>query len=107
MPAHPLRRLRRAKAKPHREIEGEAHAQRHRLAVQQRIAEAGLGLERMAEGVAEIEQRPLALLALVDGDHRGLGGAALEHRLAAAGRIAGDQPGALRLEPIEEAADRG
>ena len=58
---------------PRREAEGERHADRHRLAVQQPVGEAGLGLERVAEGVAEIEQRALAGLALVVGDDAGLG----------------------------------
>ena len=37
-----------------------------------RVAEPGLGFERMAEGVAEIEQRAVAVLALVAGDDLGL-----------------------------------
>ena len=47
-----------------------------RLAVQQPVGEAGRRLERVAEGVAEIEQRALAGLALVARDDRGLGAAA-------------------------------
>ena len=48
------------------------HSERHRLAVQQR--EAGLRLQRMAERMAEIEQRPPARrLALVLRDDRRLG----------------------------------
>ena len=91
MAAHARRRLRRTEAESRREIEGEPHADGHRLAMQQRVAEAALGLERMAEGVAEIEQRALAGLALVGGDDRGLGGAAAQHRLVPRVGVAGEQ----------------
>ena len=46
------------------------HAERDRLAVQQPVGEARRGLERVAEGMAEIEQRALAGLALVARDDR-------------------------------------
>ena len=55
---------------------GERHAEPDRLAVQQPVGEAGRRLERVAEGVAEIEQRAVAGLALVARDDRGLGAAA-------------------------------
>ncbi len=58
----------------------------------------------MAEGVAEIEQRALAVFALVGGDDRRLGGTAPAHRLLPHRRIAGDERGCLGLEPVEEAA---
>src|SRR5262245_10885561 len=45
-------------AAPGGEREGERHAERNGLAVQQSVGEAGRGLERMAEGGAESEQRP-------------------------------------------------
>ena len=60
-----LRRRPAQQAEPRRELEGQRHAERDRLAVQQPVGEAGRGLERMAEGVAEIEQRAVAGLALV------------------------------------------
>ena len=44
-------------AEPGRELEGEHHADRDRLAVEQAVGIAGGGLERVAEGVAEVEQR--------------------------------------------------
>ena len=40
-----------------REIEGEHAAERHRLAVQQPVGVARLRLERMAEGMTEVEPR--------------------------------------------------
>src|SRR5262249_14517110 len=61
---------RRNEPAPRRECEGEGHAERDRLAVQQTIGESGRGLERVTEGVAEIEQRALAGLALVAADDR-------------------------------------
>ena len=51
------------------------HADGDALAVEQAVGEAGRRLQRMAEGVAEIEQRALAGLALVARDDRGLGAA--------------------------------
>ena len=57
-----------------------------RLAVQQPVGEAGGRLERMAEGVAEIEQHAVAGLALVARDDRGLGAAA--HRDGVLARMA-------------------
>ena len=58
------------------ELERQRHAERHRFAVQQPVGEAAAGFERVAEGVAEIEQRALAALALVARDDAGLGAAA-------------------------------
>src|SRR5205085_12099891 len=37
------------------EAEGQYHAERHRLAMEERIREAGLRLQRVGDGVAEIE----------------------------------------------------
>ena len=45
------------------------------LAMEQPVGKTGRGLQRMAEGVAEIEQRALAGLALVARHDRGLGAA--------------------------------
>src|SRR5690606_15065006 len=64
---------RRAEAQAFREAEREAHADGHALAVQQARRVAGPGLERVAEGVAEIEERAVASLVLVARDDGGLG----------------------------------
>jgi hypothetical protein len=55
----------------------------------------------MAEGVAEIEQRPVPVLALVAHHHGGLGPAALRHRVVALG-AAGENPAPVPLAPAEE-----
>src|SRR5690349_24075285 len=73
MPAHARRDLGPAELELSREIECELHADGDSLAMQQRSAEARRRLERVAEGVAEIEQRAQSALALVGGDDRGLG----------------------------------
>ena len=57
MPLYPRRQPAVAVAESGREPESEAEADRHRLAVQDR-AIAALRLDRMAESMAEIEQRP-------------------------------------------------
>ena len=68
------------------------------LAVEQPIGEAGCGLQRMAEGVAEIEQRALAGLALVARHDRSLGAAGSGNRVLAR-RTAGKDAGMIGLEP--------
>ena len=60
-------------------------------------------LERVAEGVAEIEQRALALFGFVGDDDAGLGGAAGRDRLGA-GRTAGENLPPTGLEKLEEIA---
>ena len=52
--------------------ERQADADGDGLAVQQPVGEAGPGLQRVAEGVAEVEQHALARLGLVAGDDAGL-----------------------------------
>ena len=63
------------------------HAAADRLAVQP-VAVAGARLDRVAEGVAEVQQRAPALLALVLGDDRGLDLAGAAHRVRRARRVA-------------------
>ena len=53
------------------QVDGRAHAERHRLAVQEARV-AGFGFERVPEGVAEIEDAPQAAFALVGRNHFGL-----------------------------------
>ena len=65
------------------EFERADNAERDRLAVQQRVGEAGRGLEGMSEGVAEIEQRALAGLALVARHDAGLAAAGDRDRVLA------------------------
>ena len=91
----------RQQAAPRREFERERHAERDRLAVQQPAGEAGGRLERVPEGVAEIEQRPLAGLALVAADDRRLHAAAHRDGVLARGS-AGEHLLPVGLEPGEE-----
>ncbi len=63
----------------------------------------GEALERVAEGVAEIEQRALAALFLVGGDDARLGGAARRDRLQPR-RPAGEHRAPVAFEPSEEVA---
>ena len=94
----------RAQAEVAREAERAGHADRHALAVDQRLAVVmGEALERVAEGVAEIEQRALALLDLVGGDDARLGGAARRDRLQPR-RPAGEHRAPVAFEPGEEVA---
>ena len=85
------------------EAEGEGEADGDALAMDE---PGGIvsrdALERVAEGVAEIEQRAVAVLALVAHHHGGLGAAALRHGLVAL-RAAGEDALPVGLAPVEEA----
>ena len=76
-----------------------------RLAVEQAVGIAGGGFERMAEGVAEIEEGADAALALVGGDDRGLGAAGDGDGVLAL-RPAGGDRAPVGLEPGEEIGRR-
>ena len=69
------------------QVDGGAHAPSHRFAVEETRV-AGLGLERMAEGVAEIENAAEVAFALVARDHfafhpHGIGDDAVDRRVLA------------------------
>src|SRR3990172_7141094 len=67
MAAYPGRVLGRTEAEAGGEIESERDADGDGLAVQQRLAVAGFRLQRVAEGVAEVEQRAFAFFRFVVG----------------------------------------
>ena len=101
---HAHRVLPRAQAEFARKAERAGHADRHALAMDEaRAVVARQPLERVAEGVAEIEQRAFALLGLVGGDDARLGGAAPGDRLQTR-RAAGEHFAPVRLQPVEEIA---
>ena len=66
VPLHPMRILPRSKAQPNRKIEGERHAERHRFAMQQPVAEPGLGFKRMTEGMKRAARNRLKLADAAD-----------------------------------------
>ena len=70
---------RRVRFGDHPELRGQFRRQHHAdgnaFAVEQPVGKAGRGLQRVAESMAEIEQRAFAGLALVARDDRGLGAA--------------------------------
>src|SRR5450631_2811678 len=75
--------------------------ERHRLAMQQAAGEAGAGLQRVTEGVAEIEQRTLAGFALVARHDVGLAAAANRNGMLAR-RLACKNVLPVGLQPGEE-----
>ena len=77
------------------------HADGDALAMQQPVGIAGRLFERVAEGVAEIEQRAHAGFLLVGEHEAGLGGAGAGDGFGA-GRAAGEDLGLVLLEPEEE-----
>jgi len=91
-----------AEAEMGREPEGEAQAHCDRLAVDEaRGVVTGDPLQGVREGMAEVEQRPVAVLALVAHHHGRLGAAALRHRVVALGP-AREHPAPAGLAPGEE-----
>ena len=103
MRGDPFRILRAAQAKARRIAEGERHAGGHALAMEQRVGKAGIGLQRMAEGVAQVQQgAPAGRLALVIGDDRRLSAHAALDRIGAGCRVAVQQPVGIGLAPGEE-----
>ena len=72
--------------------------------MEQLVAIAAFGLERMAEGMAEIEQRAARRSRSSAPTIRGLGGAGDGDGVAPGGEIAVEQGGAMALQPGEEAA---
>ncbi len=102
MRAHPAGLLLRTKAQPGRRLERQRAADRHALAVQQAVGITGRRLERVAERVAKVEQRAVALFGLVARDDIGLHLHRPAHRLGAQPGIARRQRGPVRLEPFEE-----
>ena len=83
------------------EFERQRHAERHRLAMQQPLRKAGAGLQRVTEGMAEIEQRAFAGLALVARDDAGLAAAADRDGVLAR-RTAGEYVLPVGFQPGEE-----
>ena len=69
--------------------------------MEQAIGETGGGLQRMTNGVAEIEQRAFAGFAFVARHDGGLGSAGGGNRVLAR-RAAGRDAGMIGLEPGEE-----
>ena len=59
------RLLLRTQPHPRRKLECERAADGHALPVQQPVGIAGRGLQRMAEGMPEVQKRPVPLLGLV------------------------------------------
>src|SRR4030095_1836519 len=77
------------------------YADGNAFAMEQPLGEAGRGFQRVTKGVAEIEQRPLAGLALVARDDRGLGAAGGGNGVLARG-AAGENLAVVLLQPSEE-----
>src|SRR4051794_28230845 len=77
------------------------HAHGNALAMEQAVGKPGRGFQRMAKGVAEIEQRALAGFALVARDDRGLGAAGGGDGMLARGAT-GKDVGVVGFEPAKE-----
>ena len=103
MRGHAVGFVRWAEAKAGGIAEGERHAGGDALPMEQRVGKAGIGLQRMAEGMAEVEQGTAAGgFALIIGDDRGLGLNAALDRVGARVRIARQQRGGIGVAPGEE-----
>src|SRR3990167_2243142 len=102
--ANAHRVLSRAEAEPRGKLERKRHAHGDAFAMHETIRETGRSLERMAESVAEIEQRAHAAFTFVGGNGRRLRLAALHDRLDARLDVAFLQTVEIGLEPVEETA---
>ena len=99
----PRRVVGAGKVEPRRKAMRQRHADRDRLAMHQPGAVvAGRRFQRMAEGVAEIEQRAVAGLELVAGDDIGLGAAGFGDRLRPAPAPPANTSPPVPLQPGEE-----
>ncbi len=108
MRLHPLGHCGLAMAQRGGEAECQAQADRHRLAMQHG-AVAALRLDRVAEGVAQVQQRAAVarpLLPLVVADHGGLERAGAQHRLRLGVPVVADHDGTIRLAPGVQARHR-
>ena len=89
----------------HAELRGKFRRQHHAdgnaFAMKQPVGKSGRGFQRMAEGMAEIEQRAFAGLALVARHDRGLGAAGGRDGVFARG-AAGENIGVVGFQPGEE-----
>ena len=101
MPLHARGVTWRDHAELRREVGRQHHADRDALAMEQPVGKPGGGFQRMAERVAEIEQRSLAVLAFVARDDRRLGAARGGDGVFAR-RAAGKDLGVVGFEPGEE-----
>ena len=59
----------------------QGHADGDGFAMQQGVTESGLGFKRMREGMAQIEQSPLAAFLFILGNDSGLHPAAFRYRM--------------------------
>ena len=92
----------RAQAALDREVEGEHHARRHRFAMMEAVGVTGLRFQRVAERMAQIEQRPAAQrLALVGFDDARL---ACDDALAGASIIINASPLGMAGSPLMPAS---
>ena len=98
--------LRRAyPAEPVREVGRQQHSDADCLSVQP-LAVTGSLLDRVAEGVAEVQQRTTTVLALVLGDDRGLDLAGAADRKGERRGLQCEQRRHVGIEPVEKARVR-
>src|SRR4029078_7958091 len=103
MPLDPFRVVFRAKAELDRKGKCKTHADGDCLSMQEAVRISGIGLERVAESMTEIEQRPrTARLAFVLLEHLGLGTGARLTRITAFSALTREDLGRALLEPGEE-----
>ena len=91
--------LARRKPQPGRKAMCQHHADGDAFAMQQPVGIAGGLFERVAEGVAEIQQGTDASFLLVGEDEPGLGGATASDHFGAQGGVAGKQRATVFFQP--------
>src|SRR6516225_4836383 len=101
MPLDPLGLSRREQTASDRKRQGEHNPESDRFAVQQPAGKPRRCFERMTESMAQIEQSPLAKLALIPRHDRRFHTTAHRDRVLARG-AAGEQLSPIALQPREE-----
>lgn len=102
MPPHSLGIRLRTEAEPRRQCERVRHADRDGFAMEQHIAETGLGLKGMAERVAQVEERAVALLTFVARNDCSLGATTRHNRVPQSILLVRKNARPVLLKPVEE-----
>src|SRR5271156_3727185 len=96
-----MRVLARAQIQPDRQLKCQRHADGHAFAMDQTVAKSGCRLERMAEGMTQIEQGALSAFTLVPCDDLSLHAAGMGHSRNDGLLYAGQGVFGIELQPFE------
>ena len=102
MGAHAAGGFLRAKSQPLAQLERQRAANGHTFAMQQPVGIPRSRFQRMAEGMAQVQKRPLALFGFIARNDSGLHRHRNPHRMLAQPGVARHHAGGIDLQPVEE-----